>query len=110
MTDVTLAEFLTARLDDKRAWLDSNENRTRNGMCDAPGDHLWEPEAYTEIDAKRKVVELHAGPHECVEVDPAWGVVTGHFVGGDCPTLRLLALPCADHPDYQQEWRPTDLP
>ena len=23
-----------------------------------------------------------------------------------CPTLRLLALPYADHPDYQEEWRP----
>lgn len=23
-----------------------------------------------------------------------------------CPTLRLLALPYADHPDYREEWRP----
>lgn len=23
-----------------------------------------------------------------------------------CPTLRILALPYADHPDYRQEWTP----
>lgn len=23
-----------------------------------------------------------------------------------CPTLRVLALPYADHPDYREEWRP----
>jgi hypothetical protein len=23
-----------------------------------------------------------------------------------CPTLRALALPYADHPDYREEWRP----
>lgn len=23
-----------------------------------------------------------------------------------CPTLRLLSLPYADHPDYREEWRP----
>lgn len=23
-----------------------------------------------------------------------------------CPTLRLLARPYADHPDYREEWRP----
>ncbi|GAB3376343.1 DUF6221 family protein [Amycolatopsis echigonensis] len=25
---------------------------------------------------------------------------------GRCPTIRLLALAYADHPDYRQEWRP----
>jgi hypothetical protein len=28
------------------------------------------------------------------------------YVVAPCPTLRLLALPYADHPDYRPEWRP----
>jgi hypothetical protein len=36
--------------------------------------------------------------------------IVGDRVGADpqiaCPTLKLLAVPYADHPDYQPEWRP----
>ena len=33
----------------------------------------------------------------------SWG---SEVVSGPCATLRLLALPYADHPDYREEWRP----
>lgn len=54
-----------------------------------------------ECKAKRRIVELHQaedGQHP-------------DFCGHDlrelpCPTLCLLALPYADHPDYRDEWRP----
>jgi hypothetical protein len=32
--------------------------------------------------------------------------VTPPYVLAPCETLRLLALPYAEHPDYRQEWRP----
>lgn len=68
-----------------------------------------------EVDAKRRVLDLHAGDHECStirhgvdwdgqsveEIDSCTWVL-----GGDCSTVRLLALPYAAHPDYREEWRP----
>lgn len=54
-----------------------------------------------EVEAKREIIELHTAepnqqsdecPHDLQELP--------------CPTLRCLALPYADHPDYREEWRP----
>lgn len=51
-----------------------------------------------EVEAKRRILDLHqrgAFP-DCREC------------GNDypCVTVRLLALMYADHPDYDEEWRP----
>jgi hypothetical protein len=62
-----------------------------------------------EVEAKRRIVECHeswvAGNGDTIcgrcgreHIDGRPG---GHF---PCQTLRLLALPYADHPDYRQEW------
>lgn len=57
----------------------------------------------TDVEAKRLLLELHpyagllSAPESC---EPC--VV----VPGPCPTLRLLALPYAGHPDYRDEWKP----
>lgn len=61
-----------------------------------------------DVAAKRRIIDLHA---HCPE--QAWD---GSNITGDCRecidehypcgTLRLLALPFADHPDYREEWRP----
>lgn len=76
----------------------------------------WDPaRVLAEVAAKRRIVELHA------HVPPP-GYVPGSgigcqlcsrdTVGGDlqpdgwCETLRLLALPFADRPGYQDSWRP----
>lgn len=50
-----------------------------------------------DVDAKRRIIGtcqywLHDNEHG---VDPC-----------AAETLRLLALPYADHPDYREEWRP----
>lgn len=68
-----------------------------------------------EVDAKRRIVDLHS-PREVASMDhETWGQtfqVCRSCREGDrqivapCPTLRLLALPAADHPDYREEWRP----
>jgi hypothetical protein len=65
-----------------------------------------------ECKAKRRIVEEHPDINDgdcgtCVHGQ--WGY-PAH--GGalperwPCPTLRFLALPYADHPDYEEGWRP----
>ncbi|MEU9002986.1 DUF6221 family protein [Streptomyces sp. NPDC048551] len=65
-----------------------------------------------EVDAKRQLLQAH-GPLN-VQGDPFTGCTTCSWrdqmdelwVQYPCPTLRLLALPYADHPDYREQWRP----
>jgi hypothetical protein len=85
-----------------------------------------------ECEAKRAIVELHrpapsasfhhgsntgsvaawaavTDPEEDLEADAACetcGEFSEYAVPWPCQTLRLLALPYADHPDYDEEWRP----
>ncbi|MEW1551552.1 DUF6221 family protein [Streptomyces tsukubensis] len=77
----------------------------------------WDPaRVLREVDAKRQMVD--ASPVDC---PPACR--SEHTFSGSCSlralgpaparppftsesTLRLLALPYADHPDYKSEWRP----
>ncbi len=64
----------------------------------------WDPaRVLAECEAKRRIVEAHLSSE-------AW---CDHCSGGElmgnpdgCPTLRLLALPYADHADYDESWRP----
>lgn len=64
-----------------------------------------------EVDAKRRIVDWHERQCTCdpctADGDelPNTERSDGGF-GDDCPTLRLLALPYADHPDYRSEWAP----
>jgi hypothetical protein len=88
----------------------------------SPADRLWwlakdagqwiarhDPaRVLAEVDAKRQMLELHHSielPTEmldaCAECE-----VTGVYPEYPCRTLRLLALPYAEHPDYREEWRP----
>lgn len=72
---------------------------------------VWDPaRVLREIDAKRRIIELHAYPsgHGCSTTDE-----TGYNLNYDevspedaCTTLRLLALPYADRPGYREEWAP----
>jgi len=54
---------------------------------------------------KRLIVDDHDGVHECtgpnLVSDPEHEDGT---YGGPCNTLRALALPFADHPEFQSEW------
>jgi hypothetical protein len=72
-----------------------------------------------EVDAKRQIIELHH-PYQvttsndglnwdyarCVACEPADRELEPGESYWPCPTLCLLALPFADHPDYQGSWRP----
>ena len=59
--------------------------------------------------ARRQIVdELHFDGRSGDYVAP-WCVECSddeNLVYLPCPTLRLLASPYADHPDYRQEWKP----
>ena len=53
-----------------------------------------------ECEAKRQIVELHSA-------EPGFPDFCGHDLRElPCSTLRLLALPYADHQDYMPEWKP----
>ena len=63
--------------------------------------------ALAEVEAKRRIVNLHRP--EVFEDEPAEAFCThDQRTSGlwPCPTMRLLALPYADHPDYDETWRP----
>jgi Family of unknown function (DUF6221) len=68
-----------------------------------------------EVDAKRRIVAEHNDPNRrrLAEVLGRCPVefycpicVYRSYVDAPCPTLRFLALPYAEHEDYQPEWRP----
>lgn len=96
-----LVEFLRARLDEDekaaKAWLPFGNSDA------ADRDHIARHDparVLREVDAKRRLIQLYEAQME-----------TGGFVGTFYantaePSLRLLALPYADDPEYREEWRP----
>lgn len=57
--------------------------------------------------AMRAIVEEHelVGSDLYPEEGPLWCATCVPRRTGPCPTLRFLALPFADHPDYRESWR-----
>jgi hypothetical protein len=119
-----LVEFLRARLDE-----DEQAARAAAGLTvDAQGyeevlTHLqrWgSARVLAEVEAKRRIVDLHLpttseyhlgktdedGYGTVNPVCPTCGTPDEYAVQAPCPTLRLLALPYAGHPDYRAEWAP----
>jgi len=59
-----------------------------------------------DIMSKRAIVDLHTGTHECTEIQ---GSCVEYFAEWEpCPTLRLLAAPYRNHPDYNPDWSVSD--
>lgn len=65
-----------------------------------------------EVEAKRGVLELHA-PRErgdgcvvCDDGNDSCGCLSGPNWSYPCDTVKILALPYADHPGYDEGWRP----
>lgn len=97
-----LAEFLRARLAEDR-WVTYNPAFM---PVTGPGLSDLVKRARAKTEAERRTVDLHGhAPHECVAWDELLGETCTCYEMA-CPTLRLLALPYADHPDYRPEWRP----
>jgi hypothetical protein len=76
------------------------------------GESAADPDVLADLDAKLGIVDEHQDVNDgdcgtCV--NGRWGYPTH---GGSspqrfpCKTLRLLAVPFAAHPDYDERWRP----
>jgi hypothetical protein len=112
-----LIAFLRARLDEdeqaarEQQAFDEQVAKMRGSNVDAiimpplsllgaPGDPA---RVLAEVEAKRRIIAEHFEEGYC-----CW---TCSDKNGDsserwpCPTLRLLVLPHAGHPDYRTEWR-----
>lgn len=133
---LTLTDFLLARIAedeavarevDPDAW---GYDVTANREAWADGDRVsvGVGRVLAECEAKRRIVELHtpgswtaiAGVGDvstCPTCAYLWdedfprhpGVTTDGELAEErypCSTLQLLALPYADHPDYDEAWRP----
>jgi hypothetical protein len=120
-----LAQFLLARVGE-----DEQIARAARGSGvhdDRPAVKEWIGLANPErmlvwSDARRRIVALHSTlrpdglrpdtlrPNALAPNGTGGGetapVCTGCGKRAPCPTLRLLALPFADHPDFREEWRP----
>ena len=77
---------------------------------DAEAEHVarFDPaRVLAECQVKRAIVEDAQRSQASLESQrlPATDAVNGHVIA-QRRVVRWLALPYADHPDYQQEWRP----
>jgi len=94
-----LTEFLLARIaeDEERGrslvmqWHDVG-NACQS--CGTDGKRVL-----AECEARRRIVAEHSPVDPCDAHDANFQTVL-------CDTLRLLALPYADHADYDERWRP----
>ena len=115
MSDLTLAEFLTARLDeDEDAWNWYIAEAPSQGpqfviqVCDDLGQRMLR-----EVGAGRKILDLHAPGYPVTYPEPSGQPTCGvcHAGGWDwdpekwpCATIRALTAVFSDHPDYREEW------
>ncbi|WP_147981855.1 DUF6221 family protein [Streptomyces sp. MS191] len=71
-----------------RNWADTNSGWTQARVL-------------AEVDAKRRVLA-----HVTAELNDSGGDNPWWYADKLLPVLRLLALPYAEHPDYDEAWRP----
>lgn len=125
---MTIAEFLLARIaEDEHAAQRALDQplgyrwRTLSWLTEANREHGQRHDparVLAECEAKRRIVELHwpdlSGPGTWVQPPFGYCPTCGEdYCEADgtavrpeapCPTLRLLALPYADHPDFDATW------
>ncbi len=116
---MTLVEFLLARIAEVDQLAMSIAARHRDDV--ESNFALW---VLADCRAKRRLLDLHKMVTE--DYSGEWWTNRGdshvrtgcddcrhcgvdgqdYIADGPCSTLRLLALPYSDHPDYREEWRP----
>ena len=107
-----LTEFLLARIaedgEEIGAWTHRDEGAGPNGLGWAEVGAISEVlmishgRMLRECEAKRRVVDVHSPDH--LEPDIC-ATCSSHAEGYPCRTLLFLALPYADHPDFDEDWR-----
>ncbi|QBI56755.1 DUF6221 family protein [Streptomonospora litoralis] len=129
---MTITEFLNARLHEEQQWAIHLERNARNylraeNLREVRGRArqttvAWDPYAefaqrvYRSVTGQLRILEEHPQTRgwdgdgvdnpiceTCARDDRDGGQDGDPY---PCTTLRLLALPYADHPHYQQEWAP----
>ncbi|MFJ7269409.1 DUF6221 family protein [Streptomyces sp. NPDC099050] len=112
----------------KRRRLAQRWNQSYDGLFAAQHIVRHDPaRVLAEVDAKRRILLLHNIPAVVSPKMAAFGLRKGESPEDDrrcagcgldsmddpitpdvseCPILRALALPYADHPDYREEWKP----
>jgi hypothetical protein len=126
MTDDPLVAFLRARLDEDEqvardagaeAWRKAERPSIWVTRADGPVAQTkdFEDAAHIarhdparvlrDVEAKRRIIDLHAPRH--ADDYERWGTsdCVACYDLTPCRTVRLLALPYADHPDYREHWR-----
>jgi len=122
----TLTEFLRARIAEDEAvfkawrhepWTPMHEDSANGLDADHDGPMIHPGRVRAECEAKRQIVALHqsryaspscreCGGYTATASEVAGIVHHGYLTPWPCPTVRLLALAYADHPDYLPEWKP----
>lgn len=129
ITTMTISEFLLARIAEDEAVAQRAASHGADFIGYDTGDRRpdWRAEAgpydpsrvLAECAAKRRIVGLHQcvddrrlyGAHipryciPCQDVDGYGGEAIGDRGSWPCETLKALAAPYADHPDYDGTWR-----
>lgn len=95
---MTLDEFLLARIAEDEEWA---KYEAEYGRFDGT-------RVLVECDAKRRIIE--AAWADLLQIEGEWGHSKNRdqlSAANDYPeVVQLLALPYADHPDYDEAWRP----
>ncbi|MFM9635994.1 DUF6221 family protein [Streptomyces turgidiscabies] len=122
---MSIVEFLRARYGEEQAEVEKSADvddypldpwaiqREETGAYDSYAYlRITKARALAEVEAKRQILDEHPDVNggDCGTcVNGRWGYPTH---GGSspqrhpCRTLRLLAVPFAAHPDYDERWRP----
>jgi len=118
MTDIV--EFLRARLDEAerlaRAAAEESDAEWYTGDGVVSNAVGWDMRLFVaandpayvlaDVEAKRRIVEEHVCPcpDDCGDCGACSGDHHADPTPAPCTTLRLLALPYAGHPEWQEEW------
>jgi hypothetical protein len=101
MQDVTIEEFLTARVDEDEQY--ARDLIGPHGLRDVGGMVGLSERLLREVEAKRAILAIH---HEdgamCMGCPQTVRTVTTW----PCDNVVALAAVWSDHPDYRAEWKP----
>lgn len=103
---LTLTDFLLARIAEDEAGAMRRERRTvvdGSGLLADAWSVVGDRRVLAECEAKRRIVGMYVGPTEDDEGNP---YAVGGYGEAWLDAIRFLALPYADHPDYNPDWRP----
>jgi hypothetical protein len=118
LAPLSIVDFIQARLEDvvRDQW------RVHDQECEF-GSHVTDPtelampqivcdcgipaRALRAVEAKRQLLKVHEGHHECNITYQRKAILTIYDGSADpcgCRSLRALVSEWSDHSDYQEEW------